>query len=66
MLIFIFAVILAEYNTELNNLRIIICLRKSEVTVKRISVCKAIEKMMEHGIQCLPCSFINDVIDLFP
>ena len=26
-------------NTELNDLRIIICLRKSEVTVKRSSVC---------------------------
>ena len=37
-------------NTELNDLRIIICLRKSEVTVEKISVCNAIEKLMEHCI----------------
>ena len=28
-----------KFNTELNDLRIIICLRKSEIPVKRISVC---------------------------
>ena len=53
-------------NTELNNLRIIICLRKSEVTVEKISVCTDIEKLMEHGIHCLLCSFTNDIIDLLP
>ena len=51
---------------ELNDLKIIICLRKSEITVERISVCDVIEKLMEHGIHCLSCSYINDVIDLFP
>ena len=40
------------------------CLRKSEVTVERISVRIVIEKLMEHGILCLPCSYINDVIDM--
>ena len=31
-------------NTELNDLRKIICLRKSEVSVESISVCNVIEK----------------------
>ena len=53
-------------NTELNDLRIIICLKKSDVTVERISVCNVTEKLMEHSIHCLPCSNTNDVIDLLP
>ena len=44
----------------------IICLRKSEVTVERISVCTVIEKLMEHGIHGLTCSYTNDVVDLLP
>ena len=40
-------------NTELNDLKIIICLRKSEVTAERISVCNVIKILMEHGIHCL-------------
>ena len=51
-------------NTELNDLRIIICLRKSEVTVEMISVYNVTEKLMDHGIHCLPCSFTNDAIYL--
>ena len=51
-------------NMELNDLRIIICLRKSEVTEERISVCNVILKLMEHGIHCLPCSYTNDVISI--
>ena len=51
-------------DTELNDLRIIICLRKSEATVERISVCNVIENLAEHGIHCLPCSYSNNVIDL--
>ena len=51
-------------NMELNDLRIINCLRKSEVTVGRISVYNVIEKLIEHGIDCLPSSYTNDVIDL--
>ena len=48
-------------NTELNDWSIIIYLRKSEVTVeKKISVT---EKLMEHGIYCLQCSYTNDIID---
>ena len=54
------------YNTELNELRIIICLRKSEVTFERISVCNVTGKLAEHGIYCLPCSYTTDVIDLLP
>ena len=50
------------YNRELNGLRIIICLRKFEVSVKRISVCNIIEKLMEHTIHCLPCSGTNITI----
>ena len=38
-------------NTELNDLRKIIGLRKSEVSVERISACNIIEKMTEHGQQ---------------
>ena len=53
-------------NTEISDLRKIIRLRKSEVTVERISVCYDIEKMMEHGIHCLPCSYTNEIIDLLP
>ena len=43
------------YNTELNDLRIIICLRKSEVSFERISVCKVTKNLTKHGINCLPC-----------
>ena len=39
----------------------IICLRKSEVSVEKKSVCNVIENLVEHGIHCLPCSYINDV-----
>ena len=53
-------------NTELNDLRKIICLRKSQVSVERISVCNVIENVMEHGIHCLPCSYTNNVIDVIP
>ena len=51
-------------NLELNDLRIIICLRKSEVPVERISVCNLIENGVEHGIHCLPCSYTNEVINM--
>ena len=50
-------------NTELNKLRKNICLRKSEVYVKK-TVSNIIEKLVEHGIHCLPCSYTNDMIDL--
>ena len=52
--------------TELNDLRKNICLRKSEGSVERISVYYVIEKLTEHGIHCLPCLYINDVISLLP
>ena len=50
-------------NTELNDLKKN-CLRKSEVSVERISVCSVIENLMEHGIHFLKYSYTNDVIDL--
>ena len=50
-------------NSELNDLRKN-CLRKSEVSVERIPVCKVIENLVEHGIHCLSCSYTNDVIDM--
>ena len=43
-----------------------ICLRKSDVTVQRISVCNVTEKIKVHGIHCLSLSYTNDVIDLLP
>ena len=49
-----------------NALRKIICLRKSEVLVARISVCNVIENLAEHGIHCLQCSDTNDVINILP
>ena len=52
--------------TELNDLRIIICLTKSQVTNERISVYNVIEKLMEHVIHCLPSSYSTDAIDLLP
>ena len=49
-------------NTELKDLRKIICLPKSEVSVETISVCNVIEnltehgrKLAEHGIHCHSC-----------
>ena len=53
-------------NTELNDMRKAICLRKCEVSVERISVCNVIGNLAEHGIHCLPCSCTNDVIDVLP
>ena len=36
-------------NTELNDLRKIICLRKTYIFVERISVYKVTENLLEHG-----------------
>ena len=51
---------------ELNDWSVIICLRKSEVSVKIVTVCNVIEILVEHGTHCLPCSRTNDVIYLLP
>ena len=51
-------------NMELNDLRKIICLRKSSVSVERISVYNVTEVLMKNGIHCLPCSYANDTINL--
>ena len=48
----------------INDLRKGMCLRKSEVSDERISVCYVIEKLLEHDIHCLPCSYTKDIIDL--
>ena len=55
---------LNTHNTELNDLRNIICLKKSEVSVERISVCNAIENLVEHSIHCLPGSYTNYVLHM--
>ena len=49
---------------QLIDLRKIICLRKSEVSVERNSVCNVIENSAEHDIHCLSCSFTNDIINM--
>ena len=53
-------------NTEFNESKKAICLRKSEVSVDRISVRNIIEYLAEHGMHCLPYSHTNDVIDMLP
>ena len=50
-------------NTELNDLKLLICLRMSKVSVKGITVFNVIEKLAEHGILCLPCSRINKAMN---
>ena len=40
-------------NTELNDMKLIICFRKPAVSVERISVCNVTEKNGEHGIHYL-------------
>ena len=49
------------YNTELSDLRKIICFRKSKDSVERISVCNVIENLVEHGIHSLPIPYQYDV-----
>ena len=51
-------------NTTLNDLRKIICSRKSEVSVERVSACNDIENLAEHGTHCTPFSYTNDVINI--
>lgn len=51
---------------EFNVLGIIICLRKFEFSVERLSVCYATEKLKEHGIYHLPRCNTHEVIDLLP
>ena len=49
---------------ELNDLRMIIYLKKSVVSDERISVYNVIEKLAEHDMHCLPCPGTNDVISV--
>ena len=46
------------------DLRKIIYLRESKVSVERVSVCCVMENLAEHGIHCLPCPYINDLINM--
>ena len=46
---------------ELYELRKIICLRKSEVSVENFFF-NVIVNLAEHGIHCVPCSYTSDVI----
>ena len=43
-------------NTEFNDLTMNICLRKS--------IGKVIENLVQLGLYCLPCSFVNDIINI--
>ena len=54
----------STYSTELNDLRVIVCLRKPEVTVVIISVCNVTVKLMEHGVHYFPCSYTSEVINM--
>ena len=57
----------SQLTRNLNDLRKNFCLRKSEVYVKKKkkkTVSNVIEKLVEHDIHCLPCSYTNDVINL--
>ena len=42
---------------ELNDFRKITCLKKSENSVERISLCNVIENLADYGIRCLSCSY---------
>ena len=56
-----------SYNTELNGMRKIICLRKSEVSVEKNSVCNVNENLAEHGIYFFAMLlYHNDVINILP
>ena len=50
----------------LNHWIIIIDIRKSEVSVERISVCNVIEKIAGMAYIVSPCSRTNDVIYMLP
>ena len=52
------------FNTELNEK--VICLRKFDVSVERISVCNVGENFAKHGIHCQPCFYSNGVTDMSP
>ena len=54
--------IIFSLNTEINDLRKIICLRKSEIFVKRIAVYNDIKQLVEHGGMLLH----QCVIELLP
>ena len=49
-------------NTELNDLRKIICLRKTNLCLKEKQFLMFLKKLVEHGIHFLLFSYINDII----
>ena len=50
--------------TDLNGMRKIICLRKSDYSVEIISVCNVIETLVEHDIHSLTFSYTNEVVNM--
>ena len=60
------SMVISTQHSKLNDLRKIICLRKSESSVVRISVYNVLENFAEHRIHCLPCFYIDDIIDMLP
>ena len=53
----------SPFDAELNDLKNIIFLGKSEGFFERVSVCTVTEKLMEHGIRYLPGSDTIDYTD---
>ena len=53
-LFFFFVFFFFTDNMKLNDLRMIICLKKCKVSVKRIPVCNVMEKMAKYGIHFVP------------
>ena len=64
MLNYVCVKILYVYTQQAHDVVKIICLKKCEVSVERISVCNVIENLAEHGIHCLQCCYTNDVINM--
>ena len=60
------SMVISTQHSKLNDLRKIICLRKSESSVVRISVYNVLENFAEHGIHCRPCFYTGDFIDMLP
>ena len=62
--VFRYGLIFYSLGTDLNDLRNIICLRKSAVSAKKNLVYNVTENMAKHGIHCPPSSCTNDGTDM--
>ena len=56
--------VLITFLQRSNNLRKNICFRKSDGSAEENLVFNDIESLVEHGIPCLLCSYINVVINM--